>query len=143
MTEEYNPPEICKKYDVLSNEIDEIKSCIETLQNDNKGYEEQLKEAIEIVSEAEKIGEKSEHFRMKIQELDKKLLENDASIKVKFENIFIYNKELEDILGQIKEINYVKIYISSWIRTLGVGDQWVQNETWEKYKNNMFVSRLV
>jgi hypothetical protein len=102
-----------------------------------------LKEAIGIVAEAEKIGEKSEYFRKQIQELDKKLLDNDAAIKDNLENLQIYNRELEEILEKLEELGWVKTFDCFPLARSSDRYKWMQKETWAKYSNSSFISRIV
>lgn len=138
MNEETELPEVCIQYDMFYDTVIDHESNIEDLQTENKQLKEELKEAINVVKDAQEIGETCEYFRIRIKDIDSRLLRNDADIEAKRESLFEHTKRRNELAEKCRATGMNKI---QWV--LGTRSAWVTTEELKSKYNNAWYTRIV
>lgn len=138
-------PEICKEYDLLSEQISSLEEGIPTLKEGITEKIERIKEYLQILIDATEAGLNPpdvahgsvEYFEKKIRELDEELLYDDEIIKDSEKKLSKMKKELEELTVKIKDAGYSKLYFPL------SGCVWYPENEAEKYIKNPFVRWIV
>jgi TusA-related sulfurtransferase len=165
MTEEYNPPEICKKYDGLIELIQSLESEIENLEDQIEPKTQLVERYLKIVKDGQNLfpPELMEYktienpkyqtvivpmmyYSNKLQEINEELVRNDEAIKSDIEELARLKGELEEVGKEIKNTDWVKV-IYKFINNSFVSEtctRWMfKDEYNEKYRGKFFQKRIV
>jgi len=148
-------PDICKKYDEVSDAIVNYESDIKSMDNEVTEKTEKIKEYLQILKDGTAVGitrdqtheilepsavilDSLTYYRNKIQELNAELIKIDDEIKSKKANLQDYYNELEEITGLIPGSGMVKI-LPSFCRNY----RWITLDDMKSRYKNAWYTRIV